>query len=151
LSPYAARGAVWEISGARPFAVSDPARVRVEAASHDLSRRYGAPAAAARFAVGRGEIRYSVAHFAPEPALARPPGEPDRLTDPEALAAALGLAPEEAAGALSEAGLSPAEICPRALSRAVGAVGLVAALALAALRRLSDLNPPQRSVAASPR
>lgn len=53
----------WWLWGSHPIEVIDHDRVRVEAASHDLLKKYDAPVVAVRFAWGRGEVFHVISHF----------------------------------------------------------------------------------------
>jgi hypothetical protein len=53
----------WWLWGSHPIEVLDRERVRVEAASHDLLTRYGAPVVAARFDWGAGHVFHVISHF----------------------------------------------------------------------------------------
>ncbi len=53
----------WLESSSYPIEVLDPERVRVEAASHELLVRYGAPAVAVRFDWEQGQVFHVISHF----------------------------------------------------------------------------------------
>jgi hypothetical protein len=53
----------WLESGSHPIQVVDPAKVRVEAASHDLLARYDAPVGAVSFDWGQGHLFHVISHF----------------------------------------------------------------------------------------
>lgn len=53
----------WLESGSYPIEVMDPQKVKIEAASHELLVRYGAPAVAVRFAWGKGQVFHVMSHF----------------------------------------------------------------------------------------
>jgi len=53
----------WWLWGSYPIEVLDPVRVRIEAASHDLLVRYGAPVVAVRFDWGQGHVFHVISHF----------------------------------------------------------------------------------------
>lgn len=53
----------WWLWGSYPMEVLDTTRVQVEAASHDLLRKYQSPIVAARFAWGQGHVFHVISHF----------------------------------------------------------------------------------------
>lgn len=53
----------WWLWGSHPIEVLNYDTVHVEAASHDLLVRYGAPVVAARFAWKRGQVFHVISHF----------------------------------------------------------------------------------------
>lgn len=53
----------WWLWGSHPFEVLNNEKVQVEAASHDLLVRYGAPAVAARFDWEKGHVFHVISHF----------------------------------------------------------------------------------------
>lgn len=53
----------WWLWGSHPIEVLNHEAVRVEAASHDLLVRYGAPVVAARFDWHRGQVFHVISHF----------------------------------------------------------------------------------------
>jgi hypothetical protein len=53
----------WLERASYPIEVLDPERVQVEAASHELLVRYGAPAVAVRFDWEQGQVYHVISHF----------------------------------------------------------------------------------------
>lgn len=53
----------WLEGGSYPIEVLDPARVRIETASHEMLTKYEAPAVAVRFNQGLGQVYHVVSHF----------------------------------------------------------------------------------------
>lgn len=53
----------WWLWGSHPIEVLDHERVRVEAASHELLKKYEAPVVAARFGWGQGSVFHVISHF----------------------------------------------------------------------------------------
>lgn len=54
----------WWLEGASyPIEILDPARVRIEAASHEMLNKYEAPVVAVRFDWGRGHVYHVISHF----------------------------------------------------------------------------------------
>ncbi len=53
----------WWLWGSHPIEVLNPDKVKVEAASHDLLRRYNAPVVAVRFDWGKGHVFHVISHF----------------------------------------------------------------------------------------
>jgi hypothetical protein len=53
----------WLEGGSHPIEVLDPGKVQVEAASHDLLVRYGAPVAGVAFDWGAGHVYHIISHF----------------------------------------------------------------------------------------
>lgn len=53
----------WLEASSYPIEILDPERVRVEAASHELLVRFGAPAVATRFDWGAGHVYHVISHF----------------------------------------------------------------------------------------
>ncbi|MCA9670287.1 MAG: hypothetical protein KC503_32050 [Myxococcales bacterium] len=117
----------WLEGGSHAIAVHD-ARVRIEAASHDMLARYDAPVVAASFLWGEGRVFHAISHFW----LKRTRNQHERHGEPgeRFLHEALGLSPDGVAKALGCAG---GEVSYGALQSAVTASELVAQLCIAAV------------------
>jgi hypothetical protein len=116
----------WWLWGSYPIEIVGPQRVRIEAASHDLLRSYGAPVVAARFDWGRGHVFHVISHF-----WAKRSGTPtSRHQGPcsDFLKAGMRLSDAGVAQALREAVVTPEAVSFAAIQSAATATELVAQL-----------------------
>lgn len=122
----------WWLWGSHPVEVVDTASVQVEAASHDLLQKYGAPVVAARFAHGRGQVFHVISHF-----WAKRTGTPTARhqgTAEDFLRAGMRLSDDGIATVLRDAGDAGSTVNFASLQSAVTATELAAQLCIRATR-----------------
>jgi hypothetical protein len=118
----------WLESSSYPIEVLDGERVRVEAASHELLVRYGAPAVAVRFDWERGHVYHVISHFWLKQS--RVPHERYRRSGTEFLKVGMRLSDEGIARAVKQAGVQPEELTFAALQSAATSTELIAQLCI---------------------
>jgi hypothetical protein len=121
----------WWLWGSYPIEVVDPERVRIEAASHDLLQRYGAPVVAARFDWGKGHVFHVISHFWAK--RSRTPTRRHQGPCTDFLKAGMGLSDEGIAQVLREAVIAPDAVSFAELQSAATATELVAQLCVRAV------------------
>lgn len=117
----------WWLEGSSyPIEVVDPAKVRVEAVSHEMLVKYKQPAVAVRFEWGAGQVFHVVSHFY----LKLTRAAKDRHAGPGAdfLREGLKLSEDGVAHVLREAGLRPDELNFATVQSAATSAELVAQL-----------------------
>jgi hypothetical protein len=122
----------WWLWGSHPIEVLDAEKVRVEAASHDLLVRYGAPVVAVTFPWGQGHVFHVISHF-----WAKKSGTPTlRHTGPgvDFLRAGMRLSEEGIGKVLRDTGLAADAVNFAMLQSAATATELVAQLCVRAKR-----------------
>jgi hypothetical protein len=129
----------WWLWGSHPVEVLDPERVRVEAASHDLLKRYEAPVVAARFDWGRGYVFHVISHF-----WAKRSGTPTPRHGGSAedfLRAGMRLSEAGVAEAFRASGVSSGDVNFAQLQSAATATELIAQLCVQAVG-VAPASPP---------
>jgi hypothetical protein len=124
----------WWLWGSHPIEVVDTANVQVEAASHDLLKKYGTPIVAARFAHGKGQVFHVISHF-----WAKRTGTPTARhegTAEDFLRAGMRLSDDGIASVLAESGVPANAVNFASLQSAVTATELAAQLCVRAKRHL---------------
>jgi len=123
----------WLEGGSHPITVEDPARVRVEAVSHELHTKYQAAPVAVSFDWGRGHVFHVISHFwlkqtrVPDARYQRP------CTD--FLREGMRLSEAGITDVLQEAKVKPDEINLASVQSAVTSVELVAGLCVRARQK----------------
>lgn len=123
--------------------VVDPARVRIEAASHDLLQRHGAPAVAVAFDWETGRVFHVTSHF--WCTRSRAPTDRHRGPSVDFLKAGMGLSDDDIAGAFRAARVEPASLNFAQIQSAATATELVAQLCIRAARRRNTQPRPEAS------
>lgn len=120
----------WLEGGSHPITVDDPARVRVEAVSHELHVRHQAAPVAVSFDWGSGHVFHVISHFW----LKQTRVLDDRYQRPctDFLRTAMRLSEAGIAAALKEAKVKPEEVNLASIQSAVTSVELVAGLCVRA-------------------
>ncbi len=137
----------WWIEGSsHPIEVLDAGRVRIEAASHDLLRRYRTPAVGVSFDWERGHVFHVISHFWCKHS--RAPSARHRGPSLDFLKAGMRLSDEGIAQVFRQARVEPASLNFAQMQSAATATELVAQLCIRAVRN-SPAQPPRerRSVA----
>lgn len=125
----------WLETASYPIEILDADRVRVEAASHELLVRYGAPAVAVRFDWGRGRVFHVISHFWLK--ASRVPGERHRGPCTEFLQAGMRLSDEGIAKVLREAEVDAGDLNFAMIQSAATSTELIAQLCVHAKRAAS--------------
>jgi hypothetical protein len=123
----------WLESGSHPITVDDPARVRVEAVSHELHVRHRAAPVAVSFDWGAGHVFHVISHFWLKET--RAPDDRYRRPCTEFLRTAMRLSEAGIEAALKEAKVKPEEVNLASVQSAVTSAELVAGLCVQAVRR----------------
>jgi hypothetical protein len=118
----------WMESASYPIEIVDTERVRVEAASHELLVRYGAPAVAVRFDWELGHVYHVISHFWLKQS--RVPHERYRRPCTEFLQVGMRLSEEGIARSLKQAGVGPEELTFAAIQSAATSTELIAQLCI---------------------
>jgi hypothetical protein len=123
----------WLEGGSHPITIDDPARVRVEAVSHELHVRYQAAPVAVSFDWGAGHVFHVISHFW----LKQTRVPDDRYSRPctEFLRTAMRLSETGIENVLKEAKVKPDEVNLASCQSAVTSVELVAGLCVRARSR----------------
>jgi hypothetical protein len=126
----------WLESGSHPITVDDPARVRVEAVSHELHVRHQASPVAVSFDWGAGHVFHVISHFWLKQT--RVPDDRYRRPCTDFLRTAMRLSEAGIADALKEAKVKPEDVNLASVQSAVTSVELVAGLCVRAVRRTQN-------------
>jgi hypothetical protein len=118
----------WLESSSYPIEVLDPQHVRVEAASHELLVRYGAPAVAVRFDWEAGHVFHVISHFWLKQS--RVPHERYRRPCTEFLKAGMRLSDEGIERVLKQAKARPEDMTFAAIQSAATSTELIAQLCI---------------------
>jgi hypothetical protein len=122
----------WWLEGSSyPIEVLSPERVRVEAASHDLLARYGAPVVAVQFPWGQGNVFQVISHFWGKNTRVLTERHGGPCTD--FLAAGMRLSEAGIAKVINEGRVQPGEVSFAAIQSAATATELVAQLCVRAM------------------
>ena len=122
----------WLEGGSHPITIDDPARVRVEAVSHELHVRYQAAPVAVSFDWGEGHVFHVISHFWLKQT--RVPDNRYRRPCTEFLRTAMRLSDLAIEDVLKEAKVKPDEVNLASCQSAVTSVELVAGLCVRARR-----------------
>ena len=134
----------WWIEGSsHPIDVLDAERVRVEAASHDLLRRYKAPAVGVSFDWMRGHVFHVISHFWCK--RSRTPTARHAGASLDFLKAGMGLSDEGIAQVFKQARIEPALLNFAQIQSAATATELVAQLCIRAVRHSAQQEPPRQA------
>ena len=122
----------WLEGGSHPITIDDPARVRVEAVSHELHVRYQASPVAVSFDWGEGHVFHVISHFWLKQT--RVPDDRYRRPCTEFLRTAMRLSDAAIEDVLKEAKVKPDQVNLASCQSAVTSVELVAGLCVRARR-----------------
>jgi hypothetical protein len=126
----------WLEGGSHPITVDDPARVRVEAVSHELHVRHQAAPVAVSFDWGAGHVFHVISHFWLKQT--RVPDDRYRRPCTDFLRAGMRLSEAGIAAALKEAKVKPEDVDLASVQSAVTSVELVAGLCVRAARHIRN-------------
>ncbi len=134
----------WLEGSSHPIEVLDRDKVKIEAMSHELLQRYGAPAVAVRFDWGKGHVFHVVSHFWCKQS--RTPT--DRHCGPagDFLRTGMGLDNRAIEEIFSEAGVDPEHLNFAMMQSAATTTELAARLCAEALRGARVQQPPARGM-----
>jgi hypothetical protein len=127
----------WWLWGSYPIQVVDSGRVKIEAASHELLRRYDAPVVAVRFDWERGHVFHVISHFWAKRSAAPTVRHDSSYVD--FLHAGMKLSDYAIERVIKRSRVATNEVNFAMLQSAVTATELVAGLCIQALR---DGSPP---------
>ena len=140
----------WWIEGSsHPIDVVDPDRVRIEAASHDLLRRYKAPAVGVSFDWERGHVFHVISHFWCK--RSRTPTARHSGSSLDFLKAGMRLSDDGIAKIFEQARIEPASLNFAQIQSAATATELVAQLCVRAIRNSREHEQPRRRQGLLPR
>ncbi len=132
----------WIERGSHPIEVLNSDLVRVEAASHDLMRRYRAPSVGVSFTWGRGYVFHVISHFWCK--RSRTPTGRHKGSSIDFLKAGMRLSDKGIAKIFEQARLEPASLNFAQIQSAATSTELVAQLCIRAVRNDTRVQPSRQ-------
>ncbi len=122
----------WLEGGSYPIEILDPERVRIEAASHEMLQKFGAPVVAVQFHWGKGHVFHVISHFWLK--RSRTPNARYQRPCTDFLREGMKLSDEGVGAVVKKSKIDPSTIDFASLQSAATATELVAQLCIRAMK-----------------